>query len=135
MSSEPAPAPELLIVGTLHTLDPQRPRAEAALIRDGVYACVGARAECQAKASGSVRVLELGQGSAVPGLVDAHGHVLGYGRSLLEVSCGGAKSQEECAARVSERVRSTPQGGWTRSRRSLRIIRWRSAAWMATRCG
>ena len=36
---------ELLVVGTLHTQDPLRPRAEAALIHGGRFACVGTREE------------------------------------------------------------------------------------------
>ena len=38
--------PDLLVVGTLHTLDPSRPRAGAALMRDGRFVKVGTREEC-----------------------------------------------------------------------------------------
>src|SRR5438105_1284793 len=85
-----APEPEMhdiLVVGTIHTLDPAAPRAEAALVRDGLFACVGTRQECAQKARSGVHVLDLRQGSAVPGLIDAHGHVASLGRSLLEVRC------------------------------------------------
>lgn len=107
---------ELLVIGTIHTLDPQRPRAEAALMRNGVFVCVGSRADCQRQASPDARVIDLGAGSAVPGLVDAHGHVHAYGLSLLEVSCAGAASEDACAARVAERARSVPAGTWIQGR-------------------
>lgn len=107
---------ELLVVGTLHTLDPDRPLAGAALIRGGRFACVGEEAECLARAAAGVRRLELGAGSAVPGLVDAHGHVFGLGRSRLEVSCVGAGDPGACAARVAERARLLPAGRWIRGR-------------------
>ncbi len=107
---------DLLVVGLLYTLDPARPRAEAALARDGRFACVGSVESCEKLARPGARRLDLGAGSAVPGLADAHGHVLGYGRSLEEVSCAGLGSSAECAARASERARALPPGAWLRGR-------------------
>lgn len=103
---------DLLVAGRIHTLDPAQPEAEAALVRGGKFVCVGARAACAAKAARDAKVLDLGEGSATPGLVDAHGHVLGYGLALEEVSCFGAESEAECVARVVERAKSAPPGRW-----------------------
>ena len=36
----------------------------------------------------------------IPGLIDAHGHVLSYGLSLLRVDLVGAESESEAAGRV-----------------------------------
>jgi predicted amidohydrolase YtcJ len=110
------PAPELLVVGTVHTLDPARPRAGAALLRGGRVALLGTAAECEARASPGARRIELGAGSAIPGLVDAHGHVQWLGRAALEVGCAGAASAEACAARVAARARTLPPGRAVRGR-------------------
>src|SRR6516164_6267923 len=67
---------DLLVLGTIHTLDPARPRGEALLARHGRVVEVGAAAACRAAAAPGARVLDLAGGSAVPGLADAHGHVL-----------------------------------------------------------
>lgn len=107
---------DLLVVGTLHTLDPARPRAAAALVSGGVFTCVGDEAACAARAAPGARRIALAAGSAVPGLVDAHGHVGWLGRGRLEVSCADARSAAECAARVAERARATPPGRWIRGR-------------------
>src|SRR5205807_7048399 len=88
---------DLLVCGTLHTLDRARPRAQAALIRDGRFLRVGTREECEREAAPDVKFIELGEGCAVPGLIDAHGHPLLHGRMLGEVRLGGAHSAEECA--------------------------------------
>ncbi len=105
---------DLLVAGRIHTLDPARPLAEAVLVRGGRFACVGAEARCAPRAGrGAVRIAA---GSAVPGLVDAHGHVQLLGRSRREVSCVDAPSEEECAARAAERARSAPPGAWIRGR-------------------
>src|SRR5512147_30922 len=107
---------DLLVLGLLYTLDPARPRAEAALVRDGRFACVGSRAECEHRARPGAARLDLGRGSAVPGLADAHGHVLSYGLSLEEVSCAGLGSAAACASRAGERARPLPPGAWLRGR-------------------
>ena len=107
-------APELLVIGLVHTLDPTNPAAEAVLVRDGRLACVGALAACEARAAPAARRVEVG--SVLPGLVDAHGHVLGLGRARGEVSCGGAASEQECLARVAARSRELPAGSWLRGR-------------------
>ena len=107
-------APELLVVGVIHTLDPARPVARAALVRDGRFACVGTVEACVASAAQDTPRLEVG--SAVPGLVDAHGHVMWLGRAALEVSCAGLDSEEDCVARVAERARALPKGSWIRGR-------------------
>jgi predicted amidohydrolase YtcJ len=98
-----ATAPELLVVGLLHTLDPARPVVQAALVRDGRFACVGTIDACASRAAPGVRRVEVG--SAVPGLVDAHGHVMALGRAELEVSCAGLESEDACVARAAERAR------------------------------
>ena len=118
---------ELLVVGTLHTQDPLRPRAEAALIHGGRFACVGTREECERRASSSVRFIELGNGSATPGLIDAHGHVQFFGRSLTEVNCAGAASEAECAARAARAASGAPPGSW------IRGVGWKQDEWRERR--
>src|SRR6267143_3923461 len=118
---------ELLVVGTLHTQDPTRPRAQAALIRGGRFACVGTRQECEQRASSSVRFIELGAGCATPGLIDAHGHVQFFGRSLNEVDCSGAASEAECAALAARAAAGVPPGTW------IRGVGWKQDEWREQR--
>jgi predicted amidohydrolase YtcJ len=106
-----AAVPDLLVVAPIVTCDPSRPRAEAALARDGVFVRVGSRADCEREARrGTARIDARG---AVAGLADAHGHVALLGRWRREVRCAGA-SEEECAARAAERAGSVPPGSWIR---------------------
>jgi predicted amidohydrolase YtcJ len=104
--------PDLLVLAPIATGDPARPRAEAALLRGGVFARVGSRAECErAAGAGAVR---LRAGGAVAGLADAHGHVALLGRWRREVRCAGAADAEECARRAARRARTEPPGTWIR---------------------
>jgi predicted amidohydrolase YtcJ len=120
-------APDLLVVGRIHTLDPERPQAAAALARDGRFVAVGSEVDVAPCArAGAVRI-DLGRGAAVPGLADAHGHLVLFGRSLAEVDCRGAASAAECAARAGERARTLAATAWVRGR-GWDETRWRDPA-------
>ena len=105
---------DLLLVGTIHTLDPSRPKAQAALVREGKFVRVGTREECESAAKPDLKFIELGQGCAVPGLIDAHGHPLLHGRMLAEVRLSGAQSEQECVERVARYSAFVPSGQWIR---------------------
>ena len=105
---------DLLVEGTVYTMDPARPVAAAALIRDGRFARVGTREECEREASADVGRIDLQEGCAVPGLVDAHGHPMLHARSLAEVRLDGARSEQECVERVERYSRGVPGGSFIR---------------------
>src|SRR5262245_56832415 len=77
---------------------------EALLIEDGRVLALGTRAEIEARAESlrrraadfsielEVRAIDLAGGCAVPGLVDAHGHLEGLGDALESVDLLGCKS-------------------------------------------
>lgn len=48
----------------------------------------------------------------LPGIIDAHGHILGLGKGLFEVDLRGAKSEAEAVARVKNFVGQNPQADW-----------------------
>ncbi len=107
---------DLLVTGTIHTLDAARPRAEALLARGGHVVAMGSAADCRREARPGARHVETGGGCVLPGLADSHGHVVLYALSLEEVSLRGARDEAECLRLVAERVRATPAGAWVRGR-------------------
>ena len=52
----------------------------------------------------------------IPGLIDAHGHVLGYGLGLLRVDLVGTTTEEEAAERVREFAEANPDVEWIQGR-------------------
>ena len=64
----------LVLVGRVLTMDRSRPEAEAVGIRDGLVAAVGDADEVRAAAGEGADVVELGDGVALPGFIDAHHH-------------------------------------------------------------
>ncbi|MBK8975284.1 MAG: amidohydrolase [Planctomycetes bacterium] len=53
-----------------------------------------------------------GDAVVVPGLVDAHGHLIGLGRSLVNVDLVGTRSFQEVIDRTAARARELPPGAW-----------------------
>ncbi|HEX4384786.1 MAG TPA: amidohydrolase [Myxococcales bacterium] len=116
---------DLLIVGTLHTMDPQKPLAQAALVRAGRFVRVGTREQCEREAREGLRFIELGEGCATPGIVDAHGHPALHGRGLEEIKLGSARSEQECVERTARYAQLVPTGQWVRGNG------WDQNAWAA----
>lgn len=74
---EPSPAPDLVLAGgRVFTADSARPWAEAVAVSGERIAAVGATQEIRALAGPETRIVDLGGRVVVPGLVDAHEHVV-----------------------------------------------------------
>ena len=62
-----------------------------------------------------------------PGLIDAHGHLIGVGEAMLEVTLRGADSKAECLRRIQAFVQDNPDtvqgGGW------ILGTRWDQTLW------
>jgi predicted amidohydrolase YtcJ len=50
--------------------------------------------------------------SVLPGLIDAHAHVLGYGLLQSQLDLAGVPSLDEAVARIDAYARRTPSGRW-----------------------
>jgi predicted amidohydrolase YtcJ len=102
--------PLLLTNGTIHTMDPTRPRAGAIAFQDGRVIALDDAA--RALAGRQTEVIDLGGRTVIPGLIDSHIHFTGYAMGAARVKLEGARSLEEAVARVAERVRSSKPGEW-----------------------
>jgi predicted amidohydrolase YtcJ len=106
-------APELILVnGRIHTVDDTKPDATAVAIRDGRFVAVGSDEEIRALAGATTRGEDLDGAAVVPGIIDAHNHLLATGRMLREVQLYDTRAIPEIVARVAARVRETPPGVW-----------------------
>lgn len=94
----------------IYTLDHDLPHAEAMTVRDGRIVAVG-RAE-EVEQIGGLRQIDAEGHAIIPGLVDAHIHLLSYARSLDKVKLEGVGSRKEALAAVAEKAREIPQGRW-----------------------
>jgi predicted amidohydrolase YtcJ len=112
-----AQAPEVhadLIVrhATIYTVASASPRAEALAVRGERLVYVGSDAGALALRGPATQVVDAGGGAVIPGLHDAHGHVLGLGAQLQELELRGTRSLDEVMARVAERARTLAPDAW-----------------------
>ncbi|MDY7225786.1 amidohydrolase [Hyalangium rubrum] len=102
----------LYVAKRIRTLDAARPVAQALAVRGDTVLAVGSREEVRAVAGPGVREVDLGAATVVPGLVDAHAHISGLGRTLTTARLEGAASLEEAVHRLAEAPRTSFQGDW-----------------------
>lgn len=102
----------IYIGGTVVAGPDQVPQKNFAIYASGgVIREVGPAAEIQ-RAHPRANVLAVLDGTILPGLTDAHGHLYGLGLSLDVVNLTGTRSLDEVIARVQERAATTPKGQW-----------------------
>jgi predicted amidohydrolase YtcJ len=112
-TSRPRAAVDLIVVnGRVYTVDDSRPMVSAFAVQNGRIVFAGSDREVRALAGSRTRVVDAGGGTVVPGMVDAHAHLLGLGVSLRNVALAGSKTYEEVIARVVERAKTAKPGEW-----------------------
>ncbi|WP_435840926.1 amidohydrolase [Streptomyces flaveolus] len=99
----------------IHTGDPRLPQAEAIAIRDGVITAVGGDKDVADKVGPATRVVDALGRRIVPGLNDAHLHVIRGGLNyVLELRWDGVGSLRQGLAMLREQAARTPKGQWVR---------------------
>ncbi len=106
------PADLIVVNATIYTADSAQWTASAMAIKDGKVLFVGDRAEAMAFKGRHSQVDDLAGATVLPGITDAHAHVLNLGESLRNVDLAGVTSYDEVIARVVARARDTPAGEW-----------------------
>lgn len=108
---------ELVVVnGRIHTLESASPLVEGLATAGGRVVATGDRESLRAWIGRGTEVLDLAGRIALPGLTDAHVHLLAYGLSLRQVDLSGARSPQQAADRVRQRAATAPPGEWIRGR-------------------
>jgi predicted amidohydrolase YtcJ len=107
------PKADLIVVnGNVYTVDDARPRASAFAVRSGKIVFVGSDREARFLAGSATKVIDAGGRTVIPGMVDAHAHLLGLGNSLRNIQLAGSKTYEEVIAKVVERAKTAKPGEW-----------------------
>ncbi|MBI3732497.1 MAG: amidohydrolase [Chloroflexi bacterium] len=98
------------------TVDRGGTRAQALAVRDGRFAAVGTDEQIKEWRGARTEVIDLRGQTVMPGLIDAHNHLLSTGRVLRAIPLFGARSIAEVKAKLRERAALTPQGQWISGR-------------------
>ena len=118
VSTEPQQTAADLVLknGVIYTVNEREPRAEAVAIRGDRIIFVGSNADAKKYEGKGTRVIDLNGKTVLPGMTDAHYHLLGVGQREVNLNLEGTKSLEDFLARVSERVRQAQPGAWVTGR-------------------
>jgi predicted amidohydrolase YtcJ len=102
---------DLLVIGDVVTLDPARPRVGAVGIAAGRVVALGTPREVRAGLPAGTPELAVG-GTAVPGFVDSHVHLLWAGRAASRVALDDARSIPEIQHRIRDFIERHPEQDW-----------------------
>ena len=105
------PADRVLVNARVLTMAGDR-AAEAVAIADGRVLAVGSDAEIRALAGPGTVVEDLGGATVMPGLIDAHNHLLMTGQILQQVQLYDCRSIDDILDRVRTAVEKAPPGTW-----------------------
>ena len=106
-ASSCADAGGALVNARIHTMDANAPLATAmAWDDDGRIVALGDAVPKDAVA------IDAGGRTVVPGLIDAHGHLMGLGQSLMRADLVGTTSKDDVIARLKSFEKTLPDGAW-----------------------
>lgn len=108
---------DLIITGAkIATVDKDFSFAEAVAVKDGKIICVGSNEEVKLYVDEETKHIKLNGGLVLPGLIDAHGHLTGYGESLEYIDLVGTNSYDEILKSVEVKLKNIKPGEWIRGR-------------------
>ncbi|RBP52742.1 amidohydrolase [Arenicella xantha] len=96
---------------TVYTVDSEQPTADAFAYQNGKFIAVGKHADLR-NAYPDAMPLDLDGATVVPGIIDAHGHLLGLGQSLMFADLMGTNNKAEIIALLQARAKDLVDGQW-----------------------
>jgi predicted amidohydrolase YtcJ len=99
--------------GPIYTLDPRQPRVQALAVREGRIVALGSVGRVRAAtASGPTEGYDLRGQALIPGLTDAHVHILWYALNREQVDLAGTQTLEAALERVRARAATLQGDAW-----------------------
>lgn len=93
------------------------------VFKDGEILAVGSHGELAKMNGFSISIDGKGR-TLLPGLIDAHGHLLGLGLDLMRVNLRGISSEQETVAKVVNYAKNNPDSRWVLGRG------WNQVLWL-----
>ncbi len=92
-----------------------QPEAAALAIKDGRIYSVGTDAEIVGLKGARTKMIDAGNRRLIPGLIDAHTHVLNESGYNYNVRWDGVPTLRRALAMLSEQAKRTPKGQWVKA--------------------
>ncbi len=101
----------LVLNATIYTADSTTPKAEAFAYKNGKIIAVGKASKLDKAYSGAKRI-DANGATIVPGFIDAHGHLLGLGQSLMIADLMGTQNKDEILTALKQHEQTLAEGQW-----------------------
>lgn len=102
----------VLLNGTVYTVDPALPWAQAVAVREGRILALGSSHDIRAYQDDATEVVDLKGALVLPGFTDAHTHFLNGGFALADIQLRDAASREEFVNRIRLKAEQLEKGEW-----------------------
>ncbi len=117
-ASEPAVEPATMVVrnGKIVTMEAAAPEVQALAVRGDRIVATGTTAEIEKYVGQATEIIDLAGLTAVPGLIEGHGHFMGLGGSRMVIDLMDVTSWDEIVRLVGEAAAVAQPGEWIRGR-------------------
>ena len=114
--AQPAHAEWLFRNGTIMTMDPSKPRAQAVAVSGGKILAVGSESELEGLRTSQTKIVDLGGGTLLPGLIDPHMHsVFVLFETWINAGPFANRNVEDVVARLKEGAAKAAPGAWVQA--------------------
>jgi predicted amidohydrolase YtcJ len=127
--SIPATAKTLVINAKGYTLDSasRLQKFDALLVGDDGRVMLTGKSSVLKRRVKEASIIDAKGATLLPGLIDAHGHVMGLGQQLLSVDLSDTQTLDEALAKIRRYAEENPQASWIVGRG------WNQAIWKLDR--
>jgi predicted amidohydrolase YtcJ len=106
------PPLDLLVVNAhVVTMNPKQPSTDAIAVSGDRIVWLGATDDARRRYP-TTAALDLGRATVIPGIIDAHTHLLSLGESLIKINLKNLPTEKEIAQRIGQQALATPRGQW-----------------------
>ncbi len=99
--------------GNIYTMASEGEKVEAVLTEGGKIVAIGSLAELRAQFSQNInKEVDLFGATMLPGFVDSHMHLIGFGESQLRLNLSHMNSKEEVLTAIKKRAKELEEGEW-----------------------
>lgn len=112
---QPTAGADLIVFNAkIHTGNPALPSASALAVKQGRIYSVGTDAEVLTLKSASTRLIDSHGRRLIPGIIDAHTHVLNEGGYNYTLRWDGVPTLKQALAMLTEQGKRVPEGQWVK---------------------
>jgi predicted amidohydrolase YtcJ len=106
------PADLALLHGHIVTMDKARPEVEAMAIQGDRIVWTGTSEDAQKIFPAPRRIIDLQGATVLPGIIDAHTHLIALGESYVRLNLKDVPTEKEIIERVKQKAASTKPNEW-----------------------